>query len=255
MQIVISPAKNINTEIQIPAIKTTMPRFQQQSQALLKLMKTFTPEDLSKLMKISDKLAVLNFERFQQMSFPLETKNTIPAIFAFNGAVFQGINIASFSIPDLVYAQNHLNIISGLYGLLRPLDGIMPYRLEMGTALKSDYFTNLYHFWGEKLQQQLIQSLNTNNENVLVNLASNEYFKALVSKSLSARIITPVFKDFKNGKYKMITIYAKQARGFMTSFILKNRIEVPDEIKLFDEAGYEYNDHLSKGDEWVFTRN
>jgi len=254
MIVIISPAKNINFDnIQEPPFSSEI-RFQDESEQLLNELKKYGHNEIVKLMKVSNKISLLNFERYQSMSFPFESKETKAALLVFNGAVFQSMNIDSFSSSDLYYAQNKLRILSGFYGLLRPLDGIMPYRLEMGTKLKVKSQKNLYSFWGNKLTKILQKDIDDNGDNILINLASNEYFKAINTKILNARIISPEFKDFKNDKYKVISIYAKQARGMMSEFILKNRIENPDEIKLFNTGGYQYNDIMSSDDNWVFTR-
>ena len=205
-------------------------------------------------MQLSPKLAQLNYERFQSMVIPFEHGVAKPALLVFNGDVYQGMGLDTFSIDDLNYAQQKLRILSGFYGLLRPLDGILPYRLEMGTSLKVKQHKNLYEFWGDKIKKNLQRDFDMDAQQVLINLASNEYFKAVNAHQLKARIITPIFKDYKNGNYKIISFYAKKARGMMSAYILKNRIDNPEEIKLFDQDNYLYNDLLSKGDEWVFTR-
>ncbi len=254
MHIVISPAKSINFDIENRSLKTTKIRFEKYSKKLLSVLKQYSTNDLSALMKVSTKLAQLNFERFQLMQFPFDIESTKPSILVFKGDVFQGMNIDAFSDDDLIYTQYHLSILSGFYGILRPLDGIMPYRLEMGTALVVGEYKNLYHFWGDKIKKILLQDMAAANDTILVNLASNEYYKSLRTNGMKCRIITPVFKDYKNGNYKIISFYAKKARGMMAAYILKNRIENPEEMKLFNDGGYMYNDQLSKGDNWVFTR-
>ena len=223
-------------------------------QELVKGLKKLSANDLQELMGVSQKLARLNFERFQQFKYPFGEEEVKPALLVFKGEVFVGINAASFSKDDLYFAQEHLRILSGLYGLLRPLDNIFPYRLEMGTRWQTDKFKHLYDFWGDKINAVIQQSLDKQGDNILINLASNEYFKAVKANKLNARIITPQFKDFKNGQYKMISFFAKKARGLMTNFIIRNRISNPDELKLFDMEGYRFNDPLSEGDNWVFTR-
>jgi len=254
MVVIISPAKNINFNNNQEAPFLSEIRFPNESLRLLNELKKYTSSDISKLMKVSSKISQLNFERFQSMNFPFDSNETKAALLVFNGAVFQSMNIETFSSSDLEYAQQKLRILSGFYGLLRPLDGIMPYRLEMGTHLSVNSHKNLYSFWGEKLTTTLQNDIDDNGDNILINLASNEYFKAINIKKIDARIITPEFKDYKNDKYKVISIYAKQARGMMSEFILKNRIDKPDEIKLFNTAGYQYNDNMSTPNKWVFTR-
>jgi len=253
MHIVISPAKNINFEVENRNIEISKIRFEDDSKKLLKTLKGYNVNELSSLMKISPKLAQLNFERFQEMQIPFVDKTTKPAILVFHGDVYQGMNVDSFSDEDLYYSQQHLSILSGFYGILRPLDGIMPYRLEMGTSLAMGKKKNLYEFWNKKLQLKLIDDMNEANDEILVNLASNEYYKSLKANELKCRIITPVFKDYNNETYKIVS-FSKKARGMMTAYIIKNRIENPEELKMFSEDGYLFNDQMSKGDEWVFTR-
>lgn len=254
MHIVISPAKNITFEIENRNIDTSKIRFEDESMKILNTLKGYKINELASLMNISPKLAQLNFERFQEMKIPFDDKITKPALLVFSGDVYKGMNIDSFSDKDLYYCQQHLSILSGFYGILRPLDGIMPYRLEMGTSLSIGKKKNLYEFWNEKLQSTLAQDMKEANDEILINLASNEYYKSLKAHGLNYRIITPVFKDYKNETYKIVSFFAKKARGMMTAYIIKNRIENPEEIKLFNEDGYLFNDNLSKGDEWVFTR-
>lgn len=254
MIIVISPAKNINEDIQLDNFEVSKPRFDAQSKKLLKQLKTLEPDDIKSLMKISENLSQLNYQRFQSMKFPFKQEEIIPALKAFNGAVYQSIKESDFNTVDWGFAQEKLRILSGFYGLLRPMDGIRPYRLEMGTKLVLGEFNNLYQFWGNKITNKLKADLKENGDNILINLASNEYFKSIDTKTLKADIITPLFKDYKDGKYKMIAIYAKMARGLMSRYIIKNRINNVDDLKLFNTDGYEYNDLLSSEKEWVFTR-
>ena len=254
MLIVISPAKTLDYSVEVPDIETTEISFPEETLELVKGLKKLSANDLQELMGISRKLAQLNFERFQQFEYPFRKEEVKPALLVFKGEVFVGINAASFTKDDLSFAQEHLRILSGLYGLLRPLDNIFPYRLEMGTRWQTDRFKHLYDFWGDKINAAVEKSLAAQGDNVLINLASNEYFKSVKASKLDARIITPQFKDFKNGQYKMISFFAKKARGLMTNFIIRNRISNPDELKLFDMEGYQFNDLLSEGDNWVFTR-
>lgn len=253
MFVVISPAKSIDLKKQVTTKKHSIPFFLDQSEALISELKKKSPKKLMSMMKISSKLACLNYDRFQEWHTPFTTINARQAIFAFNGEVYTGIDIASFSQDDLDYLQEHVGILSGLHGILRPLDLIQPYRLEMGSSFKTRKWEDLYHFWGNQITDVLTSKLNTTNA-VLVNLASNEYFKAINNSSLSIRIITPVFKEFHNGTYKFMSVYGKKARGYMTSYIVKNRIQDPEQLKLFDTDGYFYNDSLSKDNEFVFTR-
>ena len=254
MLILISPAKTLDFTVEVPNIKTSNISFPNESLELIKSLKKMNTKELQSLMGISPKLAQLNFERFQQYDYPFAKEDAKPALLVFKGEVFVGINVESFSTDDLNYAQDHLRILSGLYGALRPLDTILPYRLEMGTKYSTKKFKHLYDFWDIKIHNTVQEVLNKQGDKVLINLASNEYYKSVKANKLDAEIITPQFKDFKNGQYKMISFYAKKARGLMTNFILKNRIQNPEELKLFDMEGYQYNDRLTEGNNWVFTR-
>ena len=254
MLILISPAKTLDYSIKVPKISSSDILFPKESLDLANSLRRLKPKDLQELMGISPKLAQLNFERFQQYEFPFKKEEVKPALLVFKGEVFVGINVESFSEEDLVYSQDHLRILSGLYGVLRPLDAIMPYRLEMGTKYTTKKFKHLYDFWNMKIHNAVQMALDKQGDQVLINLASNEYYKSVKSAKLKAEIITPQFKDFKNGQYKMISFYANKARGLMTNFILKNQIQNPEELKLFNMEGYEYNDRLSNENDWVFTR-
>ncbi|MCL4150628.1 UNVERIFIED_CONTAM: hypothetical protein GTU68_035599 [Idotea baltica] len=206
------------------------------------------------MMSISEKLASLNFERFQQFTTPFNADNARPALFAFKGDVYSGIDSASFSKDDLAYAQDHLRILSGLYGALRPMDLIQPYRLEMKTKLNNPRGANLYEFWGEQITDSLNTELSKQTQAVLVNLASNEYYKSVKPKQINGRILNIDFKETKDGKTRIIAIYAKKARGMMADFILRNRIEDAEGIKDFNTGGYQYSSALSSTDKWVFER-
>jgi cytoplasmic iron level regulating protein YaaA (DUF328/UPF0246 family) len=254
MLILISPAKTLDYSVDVPNIESTNIAFPKESVDLVKGLKKMNSKDLQGLMGISPKLAQLNFERFQQFEYPFNKEEVKPALSVFKGEVFVGINANNFSVEDLYYAQDHLRILSGLYGVLRPLDAIMPYRLEMGTKYSTTKYKHLYDFWGMKINKAVQETLDAQGDKVLINLASNEYYKSVKANKLNAEIITPQFKDFKNGQYKMISFFAKKARGLMTNFILKNRISNPEELKLFNMEAYEYNDRLTEGNNWVFTR-
>lgn len=254
MQIVISPAKSLDFESEAPISQFSDNPFLKKSEKLVKELRKLTPLNLSNLMGISDKLALLNHERFKHWSLPFEQSSVKQAIFAFTGDVYTGLQAESLSEKNIKFAQERLNILSGLYGVLKPLDRIMPYRLEMGTKLITSKGKNLYEFWGDELTRYINDKL-SNDDGVLVNLASNEYFKSLNSKKLKAKtIITPVFKDYKDGELKMISFFAKKARGLMTRFIIDNEISDPERLKLFDAEGYFYNHELSTKKEIVFTR-
>lgn len=253
MLVIISPAKSLDFSAQESVESFSTPAFLEEAATLVDVLKKYTPRRLANLMNINPKLAQLNFERFQEWDPDFTPENSKHALLSFRGDVFLGIDAKSLVEDDLLFAQEHLRILSGLYGILKPLDLIQAYRLEMGAALKFQRYKNLYHFWGHKIADQFQKELKTENK-VLINLASKEYFKVLEGNLEDTRIITPVFKDFKNGEYKFIHVFGKKARGLMTRFIIDRRINNPEEIKLFDYEGYFYNDRMSEGDEWVFTR-
>lgn len=254
MLLVISPAKNLDYETPSTQAQHTQPDFLDQSQLLIDELRQLAPQDISGLMSISDKLGVLNYDRFQQWSLPFSPDNAKPAALAFNGDVYTGLNAGDFSDADFDFAQQHLRILSGLYGLLRPLDLMQPYRLEMGTRFANQRGNNLYDFWGNRITEALNEQLRSLNTGILVNLASNEYFKAVKPKALNADIITPVFKDWKGDQYKIISFYAKKARGLMCAYAIRNRLTDVEQLKGFDSEGYAFNEAMSSAKEWVFTR-
>jgi cytoplasmic iron level regulating protein YaaA (DUF328/UPF0246 family) len=254
MLLVISPAKNLDYDTPVPAKRHSQPQLLDQAQLLMDDLQKLGPHQLSQLMGISDKLGVLNYDRNQNWQPPFTTSNARQAIFAFNGDVYVGLDAYSMNEEDLAFAQEHLRILSGLYGVLRPLDLIQPYRLEMGTKFANMRGKDLYTFWGTELAELLNKQLKKLKTDVLVNLASNEYFKALDRKTLQAEIVTPVFKDYKGGKYKVVSFFAKKARGLMTAYSIRNQLTDPEQLKRFNEAGYTYNEAMSNGKEWVFTR-
>lgn len=251
MLIVISPAKKLDYASSVNAPASTQPELLDHSRELLKGLKKLAPQDVSSLMSLSDKLGALNYERFQEWQTPFTADNARPAVLAFKGDVYQGLDAENMSDEDLNWAQDHLRILSGLYGLLRPLDLMQAYRLEMGTKFANDRGADLYQFWGDLITTEL----NKMKTPVLVNLASNEYFKSVQEKDIAARIITPVFMDKKNDKYKIVSFYAKKARGLMSRYIIKNRITDVEQIKKFDTDGYSFNSALSEADKWVFVRD
>ncbi len=253
MLLVISPSKKLDFE-NAPKLETSKPRFLKETQTLISIALKLTQKQLSDLMSISDALAELNYHRFRQFSLPFTSDNSRAALYAFKGDVYDGLKAETLSEQDLVFANQHLRILSGLYGLLGPLDAMQAYRLEMGISLKNNEGKNLYSFWGDKIRTLLEKDLKEQGDDVLINLASNEYFKALQPKKLSARVITPSFKENKNGQYKMLMIFAKRARGAMARFIIDHKLTNPEDIKKFDTDGYKYNPSLSQGDDWVFTR-
>jgi len=254
MLIVVSPAKTLDYESPLTTEEFTLPELTQHSKELIEECRKLTPQDISELMKVSDKIAGLNVARFQQWSETFTTENARQAILAFKGDVYTGLDAQSMTAQDFNYAQSHLRMLSGLYGLLKPLDLMQPYRLEMGTKLANSRGTNLYQFWGSIITEKLNQALAEQGDNVLVNLASNEYFKAVKKKELDGSIITPVFKDCKNGQYKVISFYAKKARGMMARYIIENRIESVADLTKFDTAGYYFVEDESSPTELVFKR-
>lgn len=255
MLIVISPAKTLDFETPPTIGDFSIPDFLDQSETLVGELRGMTPPQLSELMGISAKLGDLNFGRFLEWSQPFTTDNAKQAVLAFKGDVYSGLQAESLSKKELNWAQKHLRILSGLYGLLRPLDLMQPYRLEMGTRFVNSRGKNLYEFWGSTITDALNEVLARDKHPVLINLASNEYYKSVQPERLGAEIITPVFKDWKGGKYKIISFYAKRARGLMTGFIIRNRITDPEQIKTFDDEGYSYNPAMSSAGEWVFVRD
>lgn len=251
MLILISPSKTLDFSRNIITPENTMPDFLTEAEELITELRKYSTSRLSKLMTVSAKLAELNYDRYQSWSLPFNAENSRQALLAFKGDVYDGLNAETFTESDFIFAQEHLRILSGLYGILKPLDLIQPYRLEMGTQLKTKKWKDLYDFWGSKISDKINDSLK---DELLINLASNEYFKAVKKKNIQARIITPIFKDYKNGSYKFLSFYGKKARGLMASFIIKNKLTDPEQLKLFDMDGYYFNDKMSSADEWVFTR-
>jgi cytoplasmic iron level regulating protein YaaA (DUF328/UPF0246 family) len=254
MIIILSPAKTLDFEHDAVVKTMTEPRLVDYSAQIMKQLSEYDEPGLEKLMNISSKLASLNALRHRNWSVKHTDKNSKQAIYAFRGEVYNGIDIDQFNADDIKFAQSHVRILSGLYGVLRPLDGIQPYRLEMGTKLNVDNNKNLYDFWGNQIAEVLEKDLNATPKPVLVNLASNEYYKSVKTSTLSAPVVTPIFKELKNGDYKVIAIYAKKARGLMTAYAIKNQITNIDDLKTFDEQGYMFDVNISTDTEWVFTR-
>ena len=254
MLTLISPAKTLDFESPPVTKKTSNHEFMDHSIELIKLMRKQTPRKLAKLMHISPKLAELNVDRYQKWQIPFCAANAKQAVLAFKGDVYLGLEAESYTQRDFNFAQKNLRILSGLYGLLRPLDLIQPYRLEMGTRLKNKNGKDLYSFWGESITNAIANELSSHRNKTLINLASIEYFKSVKPVMLPGKVITPVFKDFNNGHYKVLGFFAKRARGSMASFIIKNRISSQDQIKDFDVDGYRFNDNFSTEAQWVFTR-
>lgn len=254
MLTVISPAKNLDFDTSLPTAEFSQPILQNDMQELADVCKQLSPMDLGSLMSISDKLAGLNAARFQEWSLPFSPENARPAMFAFNGDVYTGLDAYTLSEAQIQEAQQHLKILSGLYGVLRPLDLMQAYRLEMGTKLTNPRGKNLYEFWGDIVTEELNKALAEQESNVLVNLASNEYFKVVKTRKLNAQVITPVFKDKKNGQYKVISFFAKKARGMMARFIIESKARDVNALTHFNSAGYEFNEAMSDAKQLVFTR-
>lgn len=254
MLIVISPAKKLDYQSDTPQQAYTEPAYLEKSASLIKVMKNKTPTEIKALMGISENLANLNHSRYLNWNKKNTKKNSKPAIYAFMGDVYAGLDAKSLTNQQIRFAQNHLRILSGLYGLLRPLDLIQPHRLEMGTKVKTESGETLYDFWGHAPTSDLNQQAKVLKTKHIVNLASNEYFKVINKTALSLGIITPVFKEEKQDTYKVISFYAKKARGLMAKYIIENEITDPLDIKGFSLAGYKYRNKLSAENEYVFTR-
>ncbi len=254
MLIVISPAKTLDFDTPPPVRKCTTPVFLDAAQELVNRLKKLSANDLSKLMGISAKLAELNHRRYREWKKPFTTANAKQAVWAFRGDVYTGLEADSFDRKDLEFAQKHLRMLSGLYGVLRPLDLIQAYRLEMGTHFATRRGDNLYQYWGDRITERLHRDLKRLRAPALVNLASQEYFKSVHAEGLGAQVITPVFKERKNGAYKIVSFVAKRARGALSRYIVKHRLSDPAGIKEFSEGGYRYSKRLSDDANWIFTR-
>ncbi len=254
MLMVISPAKTLDYESPLATERYTQPDFLDDACELVDQLKELEPHQISNLMSISDKLGQLNAERFQNWHTPFTLENARQAVLAFKGDVYTGLDAESFSEQDFEFAQNHLRMLSGLYGVLKPLDLMQPYRLEMGTRFENKRGKDLYEFWGSKITEE-INRLLAADDGVLVNLASNEYFKSVKKKELDGRLVTPQFKDWKNGQYKMISFYAKKARGLMCRYAIQNRITQANDLKGFNLEGYYFSEDQSDNNNWVFLRD
>lgn len=255
MLILISPAKKLDFETAPITDRYSQCDFLGDAQELINTAKQLSKEEIAKLMHLSDNLAQLNVDRYQSWSQPFTPQNAKPALLAFKGDVYAGMNADTFTEANLDFAQQHLRMLSGLYGLLRPLDLMQPYRLEMGTRLANPRGKNLYEFWGTQITDAVNATLAESGSDTLINLASNEYFKSVKKKQLNGQLITPQFKEFKDGGYKIIGIYAKRARGLMSRYIIENELNDVQAIKKFDWEGYSYSAELSNDAEWVFTRS
>lgn len=253
MKIVISPAKSLDYETQLPTSRGTQPQFLAQAELLNKKLESKSKNVIGKLMHISDSLAQLNYQRYKDFTTPFTKNNARPAVYAFNGDVYAGLDVHTLAIGKLDQLQDTLRILSGMYGVLRPLDLMQPYRLEMGTDLKVGRKKNLYEFWGNTITQSLNEELVEGE--LFVNLASNEYFKALKPKELKVPVISPVFKDFKNGKLKIISFFAKKARGSMTRYLIETNASTLEDIKGFDYDGYAFSEQYTEDENKpVFVR-
>jgi uncharacterized protein len=254
MLITLSPSKGQDFEEPGLSKKYSQPADIKDSELLIKELRKIKREELQEMMAISENIASLNVDRYKSFNTPFTTKNAKQAIFAFKGDVYSGLDLASFEEDDYAYAQDHLRILSGLYGCLRPMDLIQPYRLEMKTKLKNERGENLYQFWDDRITESLNKELKKQQEPVLINLASNEYFKSVKPKLLEGRLLNINFKETKDGKTRVVAIFAKRARGMMADYIIRNRIEKTEDIKKFRLGGYKFNKSLSDDRQWTFER-
>ncbi|AUI65662.1 MULTISPECIES: peroxide stress protein YaaA [Glaesserella] len=254
MLAIISPAKTLDFETKIDGFTFSQPKLTAYSQQLIDICKLLSPAEVASLMSISDKLASLNVARFAEWTQTHTEQNAKPALFAFKGDVYTGLEAETLTAEQVEYAQHHLRMLSGLYGLLKPLDLMQPYRLEMGTKLANPKGKDLYHFWGNVITDHLQQAIDEQGDNLLVNLASDEYFGAVQAGRLSAKIVKPVFLDEKNGKYKVISFYAKKARGMMVRFMLQTQPTTVEQLKAFNFGGYWFDEDSSTETELVFKR-
>ena len=252
MKILISPSKTLSFDTEVNCEIKSKSRLIEETKILHKILLEYSSEDLKSLMNVSDKIAELNYSRFKNWEDPISSDNSRQAVYAFKGDVYSGLDADSIKKDKFEYLQSSLRIISGYYGLLRPFDQILPYRLEMSTKLDNNKGKNLYKFWGDKITDILNSDLDS--KDVVVNLASEEYFKSINKHKINSKIITPVFKEFKNDSYKVIAIYAKKARGLMSRFLIERQSHNSDDIKLFNVGGYSYDSNLSSENEFIFTR-
>lgn len=255
MLALISPAKTLDYQSNIPHFTCTQPVLTDYSEQLIEICRTLSPAEIASLMHVSDKLAGLNAARFSEWTKIHHPQNARPAIYAFKGDVYTGLDVDTFSEKDVQFAQQHLRMLSGLYGLLKPLDLMLPYRLEMGTKLENPTGKDLYDFWGEVITLHLQQAIDAQGDSILINLASDEYFKSVKVEKLVAKVIKPVFLDNKNGKYKVISFYAKKARGLMCRYMIQNRLNEVEQLKEFDLSGYWFDKYASTEHEFVFKRD
>ncbi len=254
MLFLLSPAKSLDYESPRPSVTASQPQFVAQSAELIATLKKKTPKQIAELMDLSEALAKLNTDRYKAWTPEFTHENARPAVLAFNGDVYEGLNAQSLKPKDLQWAQDHVAILSGLYGVLRPLDLMQPYRLEMGTSLKHGKNNNLYQFWGSQIADYLNQQLAAHKDPVVVNLASQEYFKSVDRKVLQARVVECVFQDFKNGQYKIISFFAKRARGLMARFAIEHKVKTTEQLKAFNSEAYAFAADISQPDTLVFRR-
>jgi cytoplasmic iron level regulating protein YaaA (DUF328/UPF0246 family) len=254
MLFLLSPAKSLDYESPLPSVNASQPQFVAQSTELISTLKKKTPQQIAELMDLSEALSKLNVDRYKAWTPQFTDDNARPAVLAFNGDVYEGLDAKTLKPKDLQWAQDHLAILSGLYGVLRPLDLMQPYRLEMGTTLKHGKKNNLYQFWGSQIADYLNQQLAGQKDPVIVNLASQEYFKSVDRKVLQARVVECVFQDFKNGQYKIISFFAKRARGLMARFAIEHKVKTIEQLKAFNSQGYAFAADISQPDTLVFRR-
>ncbi len=254
MLLLLSPAKSLDYDTPVEGVSYTLPQFVSQSAELIEVLKPKTPVQIAELMDLSDNLAALNVARYEAWRPKFTAKNSKQAVLAFNGDVYDGLDAKSLKVKDLEWAQDHVCILSGLYGVLRPLDWIQPYRLEMGTALTNPRGKNLYQFWGSSISVYLNERLSKDKTPVVINLASQEYFKAVDAKTLNARVVECVFEDYKGDKYKVISFFAKRARGLLARYAIQKQIKNPEKLKDFDSDGYGFVAAASDENRWVFRR-
>ncbi|MBO1922896.1 peroxide stress protein YaaA [Thiomicrorhabdus sp. 6S3-12] len=254
MLMLVSPAKSLDEKTPVQTATATQFQFAEEAKELIEQLQQLGPVEIGQLMSISEKLSELNYQRFQEWTYPFAEDRAKQSAWLFKGDVYQGLDAYSLDQESIDYLQKHLRILSGLYGLLKPCDLMLPYRLEMGTKFANHKGKDLYQFWGAKLSESLNRDLQAQGSKTIVNLASNEYFKAIDKKALNGRIITPIFKDWKGGKYKIISFHAKKARGLMARYAADHKLEEAEGLKYFDYQGYGFEPEMSNETDWVFTR-
>lgn len=254
MLTLLSPAKTLDLSPTPAGFPSTQPQHLTDTDKLVQILRKLKATDIQALMHVSEKIATLNYERYQQFSLPFTSKNAKPALLCFKGDVYTDIDVEHYSSQDFAFAQQHIAMLSGLYGLLRPLDLMQPYRLEMGTKLKTAKGKDLYQFWDSRITESVNRTLADSGSKVLINLASQEYFSAVKPALIQGTLVTPVFKEYKGGSYKIIALFAKRARGAMADYIIKERLNTPEGLKDFTRHGYRFIPELSSDTEWVFGR-